>query len=105
MVSREKPTDRKTLSEATRYNAQRIRIQLIKFSKGISGTIPVDSQVRDVNELFDGYAKGLEENVIKPQSPKEKPYSSRRIGVATVVSMQLGLMMLCFSAVKLLLAH
>jgi hypothetical protein len=87
------------------YNFVRIATLITRISNSMSGTITFDAGPQDVNQKFSEMNDSLKQILAELNSTKPIELEfSRRIGPLSVLSMQFGLMLLCYSAVKLLLA-
>lgn len=91
-------------SSELHYDLGRMVVQLAKFSSAIGGTIPAGSEMRDVSQVSSEFTEKLKKNMEelskKPPELKTSPW----IGVVAIVAMELGLLLLCYSAVRLLIA-
>src|SRR4029077_13077684 len=85
------------------YHAARMAVQAATFSRVLGGTIPVGSEIKDVSKCFSEWSEKLTKDMAELEKPPEELKASKARAVFAILCMQSGLVLLCWSAVKLLL--
>jgi hypothetical protein len=88
-----------------KYNAGVIAVQLTKMTQAMTGTVTLNSKDVDVAQTFAAYAESLKKAMTaQPQQTEDTVNTAPFwVGVA-ITTAQIGLLLLCISAVRLLLS-
>jgi hypothetical protein len=93
------------------YTLRELFVPIKKFAAAFTGTIKVEEEMRDASELFSQLAEKIENDLRQKDVDLKKKLSgltgSSSIKVASqlaMVTLHIGLILLCISAVKLFLA-
>jgi hypothetical protein len=87
------------------YNFGEMSKQLTSLSTVLDGTMRIGEEEHEISKFFKSQAQSINNSAAKIETPKPpETSSSQRYGAVAMGFMQLALILLCISAIRLLLA-